>query len=257
MNIPIKISCVSYLNSKPFIWGLKHHKVFNEIDLAADNPAECAMKLSNHKADIGLVPIASIPMIENAEIISNYCISSDNEVKSVLLLSEVPLNKIDTIVLDYQSLTSINLVQILAREFWKINPVFENAMPGYENNIKGTSAAVVIGDRALKFMNQFRYAYDLAGEWHRFTGLPFVFACWVSNKKLESNFVASFNEALQKGVENIDAVIDELKINGESFDGVDVYLKKNLNFQLDAAKEQAISLFLNYLKKSNPVLARV
>src|SRR5262245_24497557 len=118
----IKVSAVSYLNSKPFIYGLEHSEVKNEIDLQLDVPSTCAAKLFEDKVDLGLVPVAVLPDLDEYHIITDYCIGADGEVGSVLLLSEVPLNEIKTILLDYQSMTSVVLVQILADKFWKIQP---------------------------------------------------------------------------------------------------------------------------------------
>src|SRR5215217_7144760 len=126
----IRISAVNYLNSKPFIYGLENSAIRNEIELQLDIPSVCADKLEENKVDIGLVPVAILPELEEYHIISDYCIGADGEVGSVLLLSEVPLNEIKVIQLDYQSRTSVLLAQILAEKFWKIKPQW---MDGEEN----------------------------------------------------------------------------------------------------------------------------
>jgi chorismate dehydratase len=249
----VRVSCVSYLNSQPFIFGLKNHKVKNQILLSTDNPADCARKLIHNEADIGLVPVASIPNIENSKIISDYCIAANGNVKSVLLLSNVPLHEITDVLLDYQSMTSVSLVRVLADKFWNIRPRFVNAVTGFENEIAGTVAAVVIGDRALGLEKKFRYVFDLAGEWKKFCGLPFVFACWVSNKPLDSGFVTDFNDALSLGVNDLDAVIVEANTSGLYVDGMSDYLKRNLSYTLDESKIKAMNLFLDYIKKMNLV----
>ncbi len=91
-------------------------------------------------------------------------------------------------MLDYQSRTSDDLLKILIKEYWKINPVFEETSGEYQSKISGTTAALIIGDRALKQREISSYIYDLGLEWKKFTGLPFVFAAWVSNKKLDIRF---------------------------------------------------------------------
>jgi chorismate dehydratase len=148
----IRISAVSYLNSLPFVYGLTHSSLINECDISLDIPSVCAEKLINGTVDIGLIPVAAIPQVPNATIISDYCIGANGEVKTVCLFSEVPLNEIKTILLDYQSRTSVLLVKILAKEFWKINPEFINAEAGFEQKIKGTTAGVVIGDRTFELI---------------------------------------------------------------------------------------------------------
>lgn len=245
----VKVSVVSYLNSKPFVYGLKNSSLFNDIELSLDMPSVCAQKLIDDKVDLGLVPVAIIPELKNAHIISDYCIAAEGKVNSVCLYSNVQLNKIEKIILDYQSRTSVNLVKILAKEFWHINPIWESAQPGFEGKIKQTTAAVIIGDRTFELENAFEYCYDLAEEWQKFTGLPFVFACWVSNKKLNDEFISNFNRALGSGIENIKKVINELGNDAKGKEQMEFYLTKCIHFHLDERKRKAMNTFLGYLKK--------
>jgi chorismate dehydratase len=246
----IKISAVSYLNSKPFIYGLEHSEVRNEIDLQLDIPSVCAEKLIENKVDIGLVPVAVLPELEEYHIISDYCIGADGEVGSVLLLSDVPLNEIKTILLDNQSRTSIELVQVLANKFWKIQPAWQEAEDNYITRISGTTAAVVIGDRTFPIRNNFKYVYDLAAEWKKFTSLPFVFACWVSNKKLPSDFIERFNSALKTGLSSKAEVIKQYRDNHKTDFDIRDYFENKLSYNLDEKKKQALDLFLQYVEEN-------
>ena len=193
----IKVSAVSYLNSKPFIYGLQHSEILNNIDLQLDIPSDCAQKLMDGKVDLGLIPVAVIPKLKEHYIITDYCIGAEGKVASVMLYSNVPLDEIKTVLLDYQSRTSVTLVKVLAKYFWNISPVWENSTVNFENTFAGNTAAVIIGDRTFGLENKYAYAYDLAEEWQKFTHLPFVFACWVANKKLPDDFISQFNNALQ------------------------------------------------------------
>src|ERR1035437_892076 len=242
----IKISVVSYLNSKPFIYGLQHSEILNEIDLQLDIPSVCAQKLLDGKVDIGLIPVAVIPKLKEHYIISDYCIGAVGKVASVMLYSHVPLNEIKTVLLDYQSRTSVTLVKVLAKNFWKINPQWISATANYENTISGTTAAVIIGDRTFGLENKYAYAYDLAEEWQKFTLLPFVFACWVSTKKLSEQFLNDFNQALKHGIDDRPLLIKELERSGHYQTNIDEYLNKSLSYEYDADKKQALLLFLNY-----------
>ena len=177
------ICIVNYLNTKPFLYGLEKSGLTKVIDLQKDIPSVCAEKLINGVVDIGLVPAAALPKLDNYQILTDYCIGAVGKVDSVKLFSNVPLNEIKNILLDYQSQTSVNLVQILCSEFWKINPLFINTTIGFENSIKDNDAAVIIGDRTFIIQNTYPFEYDLAQEWQKFTGLPFVFAVWASKKK--------------------------------------------------------------------------
>ena len=120
MNGEIKILAVSYLNAKPFIYGLEHSNLLTNYKLELDIPSVCADKLLNNKVDIGLVPVAIIPFFKDYTILTDYCIGAKGAVGSVMLYSDVPLNEIENIYLDYQSRTSVALVQIIAANYWKI-----------------------------------------------------------------------------------------------------------------------------------------
>lgn len=245
----IKISAVSYLNSKPFIYGLEHSEIINEIDLQLDIPSVCAQKLLEGKVDIGLIPVAVIPLLKEHYIISDYCIGAVGKVASVMLYSYVPLNEIKKVLLDYQSRTSVTLVKVLAKNFWKINPEWIRATDDFENNIENTTAAVIIGDRTFGLENKYPFSFDLSEEWQKFTHLPFVFACWVSTVKLSTGFINDFNQALKYGMDNRSALIDELEANGKYPTDIATYLTKSLSYEYDADKKQAMKLFLTFLAK--------
>ena len=242
----VKISCVSYLNSKPFIFGLQNSEIKNEIDLQLDIPAVCAQKFDDKLVDIGLVPVAALGSIDDYHIISDYCIGADGEVGSVVLASDVPLHHIQNILLDYQSRTSVILAQILADKFWKIKPQFHDTRQNYESIIGGTTAGIIIGDRTFAQKSNFKYISDLAHEWKLFTNLPFVFACWVANKELDRSFVKRFNESLRFGLMNSETVISEyVKETGADVNVKD-YLENKISYAFDDRKKFAMELFLNY-----------
>lgn len=248
MNI-IRISAVSYINTKPFLYGIQKSSITNLIQLSLDTPAECARKLFEGETDIGLVPVVMIPEIKGAVTVTDYCIGSHGAVGSVLLVSELPLDKIETIYLDYQSRTSVELIKILTREYWKIDVVFLSSEPGYETLIKGTTAGLIIGDRALQLKNKFIHVYDLGLAWHEFTNLPFVFACWVSNKNIPDDFLNHFNLALKKGVSSIDALLAENAELSENFSNINEYLKKQIHYRFDQKMKAGLGLFLQLMKQ--------
>jgi chorismate dehydratase len=246
----IKISAVSYQNTIPFLYGMENSDYIDRNTcISLDIPSECARKLLDNEVDIGLVPVAVLPFLEKYEIISDYCIGSQGNVKSVLLLSDVPLTEIETIFLDYQSRTSVSLIIILAKYFWKINPFFKHAKKGYEQQIGEKNAGVVIGDRCFTLAKKFKYVYDLSGEWTKYTQLPFVFACWVANKQIDNEFINQFNLALKSGIEHIDQSIKKhsnyLLTNSDLAD----YLKNDIQFLLDEKKREGLKLFLEFLQK--------
>lgn len=242
-----KISAVSYANTYPFLYGLKKSSIIKKIDLSLDFPSVCATKLINNQVDIGLVPIAILPQLKEHYIISDFCIGAIGKVNSVLLLSDVPLSQIKTILLDYQSKTSINLTKVLAKHFWNIQPNWETAKEGFETTIHNTTAGVIIGDRTFNLSKKYKYTYDLAEEWQKFTKLPFVFACWVANKKITPEFIKEFNDAIGVGVKNIPEVLNYFNVTENKKDYLSHYLTTNISYKLDDEKQKAIKMFLELL----------
>ena len=176
----IKVGAVNYLNTKPMLYGMQNDAFLQEHELVPDYPSKVAEMLKTGMVDVALVPVALLKELPEYFIVSDYCIAAEHEVASVCLFSEVPVNEIATVYLDYQSRTSVALAKILMREFWGINPQIINAQDeSYRTKIAGTTGAVVIGDRALEQRRLSTYVYDLASEWQAMTHLPFVFAVWV------------------------------------------------------------------------------
>ena len=144
-----KVSAVSYLNSVPFIYGLKSSKIYKDIELQLNYPSMW-QKLINYEVDIELVPVAVLKSYYSFNIISEYCISADGSVDTVCLYSNVLLNEISDIYLDYQSKTSVELLKIICKEYWKISPNFKNSKNGFEEKVKDNTAALIIGDHIYK-----------------------------------------------------------------------------------------------------------
>lgn len=242
----IRVGAVSYLNTKPLIYGFEQGKMQDEVELVIDYPANIASQLINEGIDIGLVPVAIIPFLKEHHIVSDYCIGCDGEVASVCLFSDVPLQQIETILLDYQSRTSVALLKMLLQEHWKISLKLIAGTENYEQDIAGTTAGLVIGDRALAQRLKSKYIYDLGTAWKEMTGLPFVFAAWVSNKPVSEAFIAAFNEANAFGFLHLDEVISK---NGFKEFDLKSYYTQFVKFKLDTRMKEAKALFLRKLKK--------
>ena len=242
----VRVGAVSYLNTKPLIYGFEHGIMKEELDLIIDYPSKIAAMLLKDEIDLGLIPVAVIPEMKEHHIISNYCIGSEGEVASVCLFSEVPLYDIETILLDYQSRTSVALLKVLIKEHWKINVAFENTSGDYESKISGTTAGLIIGDRALMQRKKSRFIFDLGEEWKNFTGLPFVFAAWVSNKKLAADTIQHFNETNAFGLNKIEEVVDQN--SSKDFD-LRHYYTDCISFEMDENKKKGLRLFLEKLTK--------
>lgn len=239
-----KIGAVNYLNTKPLLYGLEQAPMAQQIQLFKDYPANIAKLLLNNKIDIGLVPVAVIPKMDDHFIISNYCIAATQAVASVAIFSKVPLNKVKSIILDYQSRTSVALTKILMQQYFKQTVSFVSATPNFISEINETTAAVVIGDRALELLPKFEFVTDLAAAWIAYTNLPFVFAAWVANKKIPQTFINEFNAANALGFENLDAIIAQ---NPCSYYSLHTYYTQNIAYTWDDDKRKGLQQFLQLI----------
>lgn len=243
----VRIGAVSYLNTVPMIYGLQFPPIVSRIELITAFPRKVAIALENKELDLGLVPVAILPQLSNYKIVSDYCIGAVDNVETVCLFSEVPIEEVQTIYLDYQSRTSIALAQILLKHYWKLKPEFIPATPGFEKRIAGTTAGVVIGDRTFSLRKIKPYKYDLATAWNQWTGLPFIFAAWTAISPLTDAFIDDFNAAIKLGLDQLDTVI-------ASMPPIDYDLKKyytqNISFERTPEKMEGLKLFHAYLRET-------
>lgn len=242
--LKVRAGAVSYLNTRPLVYGFEQGMMKDAIELISDYPSNIAAQLLKNEIDVGLVPVAILPMMKESHIISNFCIGCTGSVASVCIFSDVPIDKIERLYLDYQSRSSVALTRILLREYWKVEPELVNAPRNFTGLIRGTTAALVIGDRALKQRAISSFIYDLGKAWIDHTSLPFVFAAWISNKKLDEDFITAFNHANAEGFKHIPEII-----NANPFPWYDLneYYSQNIDYTLDEKKKKGLKLFMSKL----------
>lgn len=239
------------------------------IVLSLRIPSLCAADAIGGEADIALVPAAAIPLIPGfsvhsrsdfsstgftPRIITDYCIGAEGPVDTVVLLSDTPLADIRRVYLDSHSRTSVQLVRVLAREHWRIAPEWVDfadcvsacALQG--SGLAYGEAMVAIGDKVFALTAAHRYAfrYDLAQEWHDYTGgLPFVFAAWVACTEAGLAFAPVLNGALAYGVNHIADSITGTVNRSRDFEFAPAcrYLTESIKFDLDDRKRLAMRLF--------------
>ena len=237
----VRIAAINYLNTIPFIYGLEARMAPGEIAMQFCTPAESAAMLRDDKADVGIMPVGAFSDFKGANIISDYCIGATGDVASVLVCSGRPISEVDEILLDVDSRTSVLLTRYLCREKWHIAPRFSH-FDFTQEELDTSRCYLLIGDKALSHGGCFRYRYDLAGEWIALKGLPFVFACWTANKRLEPSFIEKFNQALGYGIGHIDEAIEKYDLQFPREYACN-YLRDNISFALDSEKCAGLTEF--------------
>lgn len=241
----IRVGIVNYLNTKPLIYGLQQSPIKEMIELTGAYPAKVAQMLMSGQVDVGLIPVAVIPELPSWHVNGNYCIGTEGEIASVGLFSEVPLHKVKRIYLDYQSRSSVALLKWLMKESWGINAELVHAEDeSFRDKIQGETAGLVIGDRALEQRKHSTFIYDLGSEWRAITGLPFVFAAWISLKPLPGDFIKIFDEANAMGISRLDEIVRE---NPYDLYDLKKYYSLHLSYFLDAQKRRGMEKFLEVI----------
>ena len=193
----LKLGYITYLNCVPFFHYLKDNGFCGRF--VAGVPSELNQLLQQGQLDAS--PSSSFEYARNWRnylILPDHSISSIDQVKSVLLFSPVPFNELSgrKIALTAESATSINLLRIILREFYHLDDVTDVVPDApIEDLIRQQQPALLIGDRALRLAHnlpQGIHALDLGAIWYQHTGLPFVFALWMVDRRSLGAFSDAF-----------------------------------------------------------------
>ncbi|HKN17078.1 MAG TPA: menaquinone biosynthesis protein [Candidatus Sulfotelmatobacter sp.] len=251
----LRISAISYLNTAPLMWDFEHGDAGGEFDISYTLPSVCARALEAGTADIGIIPAAAYTQIPGLLVMPGVAIASRRPVRSILLVSKVPVEKIRTVALDTSSMTSVALTKVLFEKWLGSGRTFTSMPPDIKKMLAAHDAGLVIGDPALQIDRSRYLTLDLAEEWIRYTGKPFVFAFWAirSAALLEANpsvdLPASFQQSRDHGLEpaSLDHISQEWAPHlALSEADVRSYLTENIYYQLDAPCLEGLQLFYRY-----------
>jgi chorismate dehydratase len=251
----LRLSAISYLNTAPLMWDFEHGDAGQEFDISYTLPSVCARSLENRTADIGIIPSAAYTQIPGLLVVPYVAIASRRPVRSILLVSKVPVEKIRTVALDTSSMTSVALTKVLFEKWLGGGQTFTPMPPDIEKMLAEHDAGLVIGDPALQIDRSRYLALDLAEEWIRRTGKPFVFAFWAVHSaalpeaKLCADLPAVFQQSRDHGLEpsSLDQISSEWATRlGLSEADVRSYLTDNIYYQLDAPCLEGLQLFYRY-----------
>ncbi|MGC2697537.1 MAG: menaquinone biosynthesis protein [Candidatus Angelobacter sp.] len=253
----LRISAISFLNTAPLMWDFENgdaaRRLSAHFDVSYTIPSVCAQQLQEGSADIGIIPVAAYTTIPDLVIVPDVAIAAKNRVRSILLVSKVPLEKIRSVATDGSSRTSAALVEIYLRKFVGADPGFTRQTPDLKAMLQWHDAALLIGDPALQARTDGYFVYDLAEEWRRWTGRSFVFAFWAVRKAAlqgcmpEPNIAQVFQQSRDNGLQHIPEIASawasRLNLSAKL---ISEYLTDNVDYSLDAENLEGLRLFYRY-----------
>jgi chorismate dehydratase len=256
--VSMRISAISYLNTAPLMWDFEHAETGRYFEISYTTPSRCAAELNEGSADIGLIPAAAYATIPDLAILPGVAIASKRAVRSILLISTKPLEEIRTVALDNSSLTSVALIKVLFAKFWGGERHYHAAPPELDSMLAANDAALLIGDPALQVSREKYLFWDLAEEWIRFTGKPFVFAFWAitssAMKRARADLPGLFQESRDHGLaapslaEICRTWAPKLGLKEAE---IHEYLTSNIHYYLDDACLEALQLFYQLAVECN------
>lgn len=271
--MPNKISIVKYLNAMPLAWGILEGAQKQAFVPILSTPSECADQLSQGNVDIGLIPSIEFQRIKGCRIVPGPAVGATHRVRSVILVSQMPLWKVKTVACDNGSRTSVALTRIIFNDFYHTRPDFTPAPPDIATMLKHSDAALLIGDNALKFIeanelpdiekqkalvrlgSEPLQVFDLAERWRFLTGLPFVFAFWAVREGFrDGSIVDALKQSRDFGVANIATIAEKysgpLEIKKEF---IQDYLERNVHYYMDQSCLEALDLFYEKAAKAGAI----
>lgn len=259
----LRISAISFLNPAPLLYDFEHSPKRDELasryDIHYTLPSQCARELAEGEADLGLIPIAALGSIPDLLVVPGCTIASLRRVRSIQIVSRVPLGKIRTLAADTSSRSSVAYSKVLFRHFLGTDPEFKPHAPLVDTMLESADAALLIGDPALVASeshpaiemraDQRLYWYDVADEWTTRTGLPWVAAIWAlrgealpqTDSKLLIDDLTASRDA---GMAHIDELVAHWKTRiAVSQPVIRTYLTENIHYVLDDRCIEAMKLF--------------
>ncbi|MGH9580383.1 MAG: menaquinone biosynthetic enzyme MqnA/MqnD family protein [Terriglobales bacterium] len=246
----LRVSAISFLNTAPLMWDFEHGPAGADFEVSYTVPSACAEALRTGAADIGIIPAIAYATISDLRVIPGVAIASRRSVRSILLVSRKPIEEVETVAVDTASRTSAALARVLFQKWLGGGRHFEPVEPDLEAMLRRCDAAVIIGDPALTVDRSRYLTYDLAEEWNRLTGQPFVFAFWAVRAAAALPEVArAFQQSRDHGLEpaNVRQLARQWAPRvGLSEPEVITYLTENIDYSLEAANLAALELFFQY-----------
>lgn len=251
----LRISAISYLNTAPLMWDFEHGETGRKFEISYTLPSSCARALADGSADLGIIPAAAYAQIPGLQILPDVAIASRRAVRSILLVSQIPVELVRTVALDTSSMTSVALTKILFEKWLGGGREFVSMEPNIEKMLEECDAGLLIGDPALQVDRRKYHTLDLAEEWIRYTGKPFVFAFWAVRQEAVKeadptlDLAAIFRASRDHGLSTESLIQIEKEWAprlGLTESDVRTYLTENIHYQLDSGCLHGLRLFYQY-----------
>ena len=243
----LKIGVVPYMNAKPFIYGFQEKA--DEVDIVYGIPSALPQMLENNELDIILMPSVGYFRSIGYKIIPGGSIASNGLVESVRLFIKAPsIDQIKTVALDKDSMTSCVLTKIILWKRYSLRPEYITLDDKSEIYSEYADAFLVIGDDAMKVREEGFIILDLGEEWYKLTGLPFVYAVWVtkSDSKLKG-LGELLVDAKEHGLKCVNEIADtEAKRLGMEKERCLRYLRESIKYDLGEQEIRGLKTFYDY-----------
>ena len=253
MTKKLRIGVVPYMNAKPLIYGLSQH--IDSIELSFEVPSLLPSMLNNNQVDVAIIPSIEYFRNGNYAIIPDISISSVGAVESVKIFSKTPIRNIHTMALDKSSLTSCTLTKIIIRELYHLFPQYTQWNKQYDISDTDADAVLLIGDNAMKIIDNGYATLDLGQAWYEYTGLPFVYAFWaVKRDRRISGINTLLKNAKEAGIQSIKAIAtaesQRLQFTQERCLN---YLTNSIRYNLGKEEIKGLRTFYQYAISSGQV----
>lgn len=241
----LSVAAVKYLNTLPMLHGLQKSPYSNLFDLHLEDPAECARMLIDGEVDIALCPVGALIDLDEYHIVSRYGIACHGHVRTVSIYSDLPLEELKAVKLYHESRSSNILAQVLDKEYWKLDLQFIGADQDGPDVPMGH---LVIGDACFEHETKFQHITDLGDAWLKLTGLPFLFACWVSIKQVDVKIEHILDQSFKAGISELGSLVlprNQAHVNLHD------YLRDNIRYDIDKETLQGMTKFIKYVADLN------
>jgi chorismate dehydratase len=274
----LRISIVEYLNTAPLVWGFTDGPLAGKYDLSFHVPSQCAESLRRGDVDIAIIPSIEYQRIDNVVALPGLAIAAKGEVRSLLVVSQRPIQRAKKIALDTSSRATQALVRILCAEHWGIEPEFVQAAPDPAEMLRTADAGLVIGDPALRIAMKMEaldaktqrervpgeeaccqgdpeempvpgfetvFVYDVAYQWRELTGKPCVLAIWAGRADaITPEVIADFEASKRYGIERMREISEAASIKLDLPPRpLERYLTENIQYDLAGEYLEGLKLY--------------